>query len=89
MKVNMYSVFDKVAGVYNQPQFLISDEVALRHVRAIMRDAESMFALFPDDFKLVKLGSVDLDHGTVTADEVKTLCDGFKALLASNDGGKL
>lgn len=87
----VYSVFDKVAKNYNLPVFLASDDVAKRQVRAVAMDGDSMFARFPDDFKLVRLGSVDLSRGCIVPlDEPVVVCDGFKQLLtAVNDGGEL
>lgn len=66
MKLNIYAVFDIKAETYNTPVVILSDAVAIRQIRACMKDINSMFNQFPEDFALVKVAEFDQVTGDVT-----------------------
>lgn len=81
MKVNMYSVFDRKANMFNHPFFAAHDVLASRTVYMREKVDSSSLSEFPDDFMLVKVGSFDpvtgdvdgLDHKFEIVDEVRNI----------------
>ena len=63
MKLNVYSIFDKVATAYLQPFYMNNDEMAIRAVKPMLFDEEHMFAQNPQDYCLYCLGSFDDSNG--------------------------
>lgn len=64
-QVNIYTVLDKKAGIYNTPQFLVNDEVAIRLFEFLVNQPESVMARYPEDYSLYRIGSYDLDTGII------------------------
>lgn len=62
MIYELYSVYDKVSGVYGVPTPFVNRASAIRWFRVIIRDNE--FAE-PTDFELYKVGSFDTDKGVL------------------------
>lgn len=57
--MNIYSVFDKKAGVYNVPFFLQNNALAVRAFADLVNHDDSMISRFPEDFALYNIGSYD------------------------------
>lgn len=77
MKVNLYSVRDKKASVYNIPVTFDNDAVAIRAFGDLVtRDKNSLIALHPADFQLVSLGQFDRETGEFFPIPATVLCDG-------------
>lgn len=64
-KLNFYAVFDKKAETYNAPVVIVNDAVAIRQIIACMRDVDSLFNRFPEDFALVKVAEFDQSTGDI------------------------
>lgn len=82
MKLNFYAVYDKKSETYNTPVVIVSDAVAIRQIRAIMRSADSLFAQFPDDFALVKVAEFNQVTGDIKPTAV-TILSTFEGLRDS------
>lgn len=50
------SVFDKKSRTFSLPQVFANEEVARRSCALAMRDPDSVFSLYPEDYCLVILG---------------------------------
>lgn len=64
-KLNLYAVYDKKAQTYNTPVVIVNDAVAIRQIRALVRDSQSVFTQFPDDFALCKVAEFDQTTGDI------------------------
>lgn len=53
------SVFDKKSRTFSLPQVFANEEVARRSCALAMRDPDSVFALYPEDYCLVVLATWD------------------------------
>lgn len=71
--MNMYSIKDEVAGVFFQPCFLTHDVVAIRMVRGLLKDQDSLLYRFPSDYALYRVGRWDEMTGMITQDEIVKL----------------
>ena len=85
-KLNFYAIYDKKAEVYNFPVVIASDAVAIRNIRAMIKDPTSLFSQFPEDFALVKVAEFNQNTGDVKPQSVVVLST-FAGLLepASNE----
>ena len=48
----VYSIYDKVAGVFNTPFFQLNDGVAIRSFMDLVRDEKSTVSRHPEDYEL-------------------------------------
>ena len=64
MKVRLYSIYDQCAKAYNQPLFMLSDEVAQRSFTDAVNDPETNFFKHPSDYTMFYLGEFDDSSGT-------------------------
>ena len=79
---NLYCVRDCKVGEYNQPCTFPSDAAAIRAFGdMITRDKESLLAVHPEDFSLVKVGEQDVLTGVLYPIQPTILANGvdFKA----------
>lgn len=67
-KIKMYAVYDKKAKQYDVPFFAHDDLFAQRKFIMGLRDSNSIFAHFTDDFVLMKLGEVEISTGIINGD---------------------
>lgn len=68
---NLYSVYDKVAGIYNPPFVAENDETAIRAFNNAMTKNP-----FSNDMALYKLGSFNDDmDGVITAIKPDFICN--------------
>lgn len=65
MKVNIYAVRDKVAGVYLAPVLAENDKAAVRMFRIALKDNESPIGKSPEDFSVERLGAFDRETGLI------------------------
>lgn len=75
MRVGLYSIFDKVASVYNAPFVMPADAAALRAFRDILSDKGTVPGRHPGDFSLVRIGSFDDSSGEVFFEGVKSVVE--------------
>lgn len=65
MEINLYSVFDVKAGVFQQPIFVINDAVAIRSFDAVVKDKSHEIGKYPSDYSLYHIGVFDTDSGHI------------------------
>lgn len=65
MELNMYSVYDRKARIYNSPYVLANDQMAIRSFRLIVNDKESMVHHYPEDFVLYRIGKFNSNTGNL------------------------
>lgn len=63
MITNIYSVFDRVSGIFGEPFYMLKDELAIRRFNYVMQNSQ-MVAL---DCDLYKLGTYDCEHGIINS----------------------
>lgn len=66
-KIGMYAIHDEKSDVYDVPFFARSDLMAKRRFIVDVRNEQSLVHAFKEDFKLVRLGLLDLVSGHFTA----------------------
>lgn len=65
MKYGIYSIRDAAAGVYTSPTIDLTDESAIRGFSQAVHNAGSMMNFCPSDFALYRIGSLDVEAGTI------------------------
>lgn len=68
MKLHLYSIHDRLMGVYLAPFVARADVEAVRQITATLEDpsmAKSAIVLKPSDYDLVKIGSFDDETGFI------------------------
>lgn len=65
MTMNLYSVYDRAAGIYNAPFMAHSDRDAIRSFTLAMQNApaDTPQSTNPGDFELFRVGSYDQNAG--------------------------
>lgn len=74
--LGIYSIRDTVAGQFNQPFFYAgprADDLAKRSFATLKSDSSSFIAKNPNDYRLYKIGEMDMDSGSVVGFEPKEL----------------
>jgi hypothetical protein len=66
MKLNIYTIFDIKAKLYNKPFYMLNDQVAERTARDLLNDEKSDINKHPEDFVLYKIGEYDDNTGIIT-----------------------
>lgn len=61
----VYSIYDKVAGVFNTPFFQVNDGVAIRSFMDLVRDEKSSVCRHPEDYELWLIGKFLDDCGRI------------------------
>lgn len=75
MILNIYSIHDRKAQIYNRPFYEQNEIVAVRNVERAFMDSESTFCAYPNDFELVKLGTYDDISGSFDILDIPVLVD--------------
>lgn len=79
----MCTVYDKKGELYNRPSYFNTPLEFLRAIAMELRQ-ESPLSMFPEDFELWQLGTIDLVSGEVKA-EKKYVCSVVDLLGDSED----
>lgn len=66
MEKQLYSIFDKKAGVYAPPFIEINKGTAIRAVQDLVSRGDSNPSKYPEDYTLVQLGSFNEQNGKIT-----------------------
>lgn len=66
MVYELYSIYDKKAGMYSNPQVEINQQCAIRRFNYILQQSVSQ-GIEPTDCELYKIGTFDSDKGTIEA----------------------
>lgn len=88
MKINLYSVYDKVSGQYNTPFGAPNDTHAVRSFRMEVNRPNEQNVVYHNakDFKLVKVGTFDHETGTVGGPEAAFEIEAATLTKESNNG---
>ena len=74
MKVNVYSIYDKVAGIYSMPICQHNDNSAKRYFQSV---ANASCEVAATDCQLYRVGEYDTETGIFTGTEKpEFLCNG-------------
>lgn len=73
MKINLYTVNDKIAKVHTSPMAILNDDVAMRIMKNCVEDKTHNYALNPGDYDLYKIGTFD-DTTSEIATEYTLVC---------------
>lgn len=65
MKYGIYSIRDAAANVFTAPTIDLTDESAIRGFSQAVNNAGSMMNFCPSDFALYRIGSLDVEAGTI------------------------
>lgn len=77
----LYSIWDRKAGYYLPAFNVKSDADATREFTGIVIQSETPVSLYPADFDLVKLGTIDMESGYIDPiNPVHTIVNGLVAL---------
>lgn len=83
-KNSIYSIYDRKAQYYLPPFTVRSDADAERAFIEAVTVSDTPIAQYPADFDLVCLGSIDLDTGMLTQDQMpRLMVNGLVALEAA------
>ncbi|WGL31287.1 nonstructural protein [Dipodfec virus UOA04_Rod_861] len=63
--MKIYSIFDKIASVYNTPFFCPGHGVAMRNFNDLVMDPSTVVSRHPSDFELFCLGDFFEDTGNI------------------------
>lgn len=66
MKLQLYTIYDAKAHVYQQPMFFLNQEVAVRAFSLACNDPASFLCQSPTDYSFFHLGEWDDDTATIT-----------------------
>lgn len=67
--MEMYAIQDIKSELFNNPFYSDNDETAKRTVKMALQSDESPLTLYPEDYRLFKLGTFDNKTGIVTAEK--------------------
>ena len=59
MIIQVFTIWDAKSEVFMQPFYSHNVGTAIRSIQETMRDPNSMFAKYPEDFMLYQLGAYD------------------------------
>lgn len=65
MKYGIYSIRDSAAGVFTAPTIDITDESAIRGFSQAVNNAGSVMNFCPYDFILYRIGTLNVEAGTI------------------------
>lgn len=65
MKYGIYSIRDSAANVFTAPTIDITDESAIRGFSQAVNNSGSMMNFSPSDFTLYRIGTLDVEAGTI------------------------
>lgn len=80
MLLNVYSIHDRKAGIFNRPFMENLEVIAVRNVERAFQDPESTFSAYPNDFELVQLGQYDDLTGKFELFDIPKLIDFNKTI---------
>lgn len=79
--LNMYSIYDEKANVFNTPFFAVSDGVAVRQFTDLVADNRSVVCAHPEDFSLYRCACFDDVSALVTPElPVHLICRAVEVL---------
>ena len=79
---NIYSIFDKVSGIYAPPFIELTDGTAIRACTDLLQRPELPFGKYPKDYHLARIGRWVETEGFVSPTETTTIIE-FEVLSDS------
>lgn len=75
--LKIYSMKDKLAKAYGQPQFFTNDGVAMRAVISVVnsKQQDNSIAMYPEDHALYCVGEWDTIKGKITSEEPRLIVE--------------
>ncbi len=65
MKYGIYSIRDASANVFTAPTIDLTDESAIRAFSQAVNNAGSMMNFLPSDFSLYRIGTLNIEAGSI------------------------
>lgn len=65
MKYGIYSIRDAAANVFTSPTIDLTDESAIRSFSQAVNNQGSMMNFCPSDFALYRIGTLNVEAGTI------------------------
>ena len=65
MKYGIYSIRDASANVFTAPTIDLTDESAIRGFSQAVNNADSLMNFCPSDFALYRIGTLNVEAGTI------------------------
>ncbi len=65
MKYGIYSIRDSAADVFTAPTIDLNDDSAIRSFAQAVNHPDSLMNFSPSDFSLYRIGSFDVDDGSI------------------------
>lgn len=81
----MYSIYDKKAKTYSNPNFFPNEAVALRQFGEMCNDPQYPLVKYPNDYQIVSLGTFDEEAGKLFAPKKTTILCQVKALIRAKE----
>lgn len=85
MKYNLYSIYDEILNVYNNPYPSINDQDAQRQLKMASNDPDTQLHQSPQDFSLYHVGTYDDELGEYTNIFPKQLIIRVSQLIIKNE----
>lgn len=73
MKYGIYSIRDAAAGVFTAPTIDLTDESAIRGFSQAVNNAGSVMNFCPSDFALYRIGTLEVEAGTIDPSNPPTM----------------
>lgn len=73
MKINVYSIRDSVAGIYNQYQYAHTPGQAQRDFHELVNDKSTLIHKHPEGYSLWHMGTFDNESGRFEPAQPETL----------------
>ena len=65
MKYGIYSIRDSASGVFTAPTIDLTDNSAIRAFSQAANNSDSMMNFCPSDFSLYRVGTFNVESGTI------------------------
>lgn len=86
MKYGIYSIRDAAANVFTSPTIDLTDESAIRGFSQAVNNAGSVMNFCPSDFALYRIGTLNVEAGTIDPVSPPTmLVSGDRLVKVVND----
>jgi len=88
MRTQLYSIFDKAAGIYTKPLFARADGEVMREFTNLCTSADHPYSDHPEDYSLFRLGIFDDQTGKLTDEANECLANGHEVVALSRQVNK-
>jgi len=89
MQLEMFTIYDQVSHVYNQPFFLINKAAAIRQFKNMCNDEETQLSLNPADYTLYHIGSFNNNQCKLIPKDPKSLGNGLNFVEVKTEEVKI